>query len=56
MDKYLQGFAIYQSKLVTGVNGLLIGCLTYLLTSKDDKILQFYMISISFSHVFIVNN
>ena len=25
-------------------------------SSKDDKILQFYMISVLFFHVFIVNN
>ena len=25
-------------------------------SSKDDKIMQFYMISVSFFHVFIVNN
>ena len=41
-----------------GVNRALIGGPTYLLLilSKDDKILQFYMTSVSFFHVFIVNN
>ena len=55
MDKYLQVLQFIRVNL-PNVNGTLIGGPTYLLISKDDKILQFCMISISFFHVFIVNN
>ena len=33
-----------------------IGAPTFCLSSKDDKILRFYIISVSFFYVFIVNN
>ena len=42
--------------LMPSVNEALIGGPSYLLSSKDDKIMQFYIISVSFFHVFIVNN
>ena len=38
------------------VNGALTGGPTYLLSSKDDKILQFYKTSVPFLDVFIVEN
>ena len=54
MDKYLQGFAVN----LPSVNGTSIGGPTYFDHLKiDDKVLQFYMIFVSFFHVFfMVNN
>ena len=49
-DKYLQGLQFIRENFPS-VKGALIGGPTYLLiiSSKDDEILQFYMISLIFS-------